>query len=173
MELILFIVIALAAIGSALMVVAGKNPAYSVLFLVTTFFCLAVLYVLLGAPFLAALQVIVYAGAIMVLFLFVVMLLNLRDKQDWDITGSLRRWLGFATAGGILLVTLTAVRTTATREAALNSEIGSPASVGTALFTNYLLPFEVASVLLLVAIIGAVAMLKRDPVSDDAKEGAN
>lgn len=162
MEFVLFILVALAAVASALLVVTGKNPVYSVLFLVTTFFCLAVLYVLLGAPFIAALQVIVYAGAIMVLFLFVIMLLNLREPQSWDITGQVRRWLGFAVAAGVLLVALAAVRGVTGSGAPLDAQMGSAESIGTALYTRFLLPFEVASVLLLVAIIGVVALLKRD-----------
>ncbi len=162
MELILFIFVAVAAIVSALMVVAGKNPVYSVLFLVSTFFCLAILYVMLGAPFVAALQVIVYAGAIMVLFLFVVMLLNLREPQSWDVTGQMRRWIGFGMAAAVLLVMFVAVKGVFDPKASLQVEMGSAASIGTALFTRFLLPFEIASVLLLAAIIGVVTLLKRE-----------
>jgi len=162
MELILFIVVALAAVGSALMVVLGKNPVYSVLFLVGAFFSIAVLYVMLGAPFLGALQVIVYAGAIMVLFLFVVMLLNLREPQAWDVTGLVRRWIGFAVAAGVFLVALAAVRAVTTANQVIDPNLGSVENVGEALFSRFLLPFEVASVLLLIAIVGAVSLLKRE-----------
>jgi len=162
MELILFVIVALAAVGSALMVILGKNPVYSTLFLVSTFFWLAILYVMLGAPFIGALQVIVYAGAIMVLFLFVVMLLNLREPQGWDVTGHMRRWLGFAVAAGVLLVSLAAVKAVTGTGRGLDAALGSPESVGEALFTKYLLPFEIASVLLLIAIVGVVALLKRE-----------
>ncbi len=162
MELTLFALVALAAVASALMVVIGKNPVYSVLFLVTTFFCLAILYVMLGAPFVAALQVIVYAGAIMVLFLFVVMLLNLRHPQKWDAGGSTRRWIGFATAAGVLLVSLAAVKGAFDPNAPLQPEMGNAESIGMALFTRFLLPFEIGSILLLAAIIGVVTLLKRD-----------
>ncbi len=171
MELILFILVALAAVASALLVVAGKNPVYSVLFLVTTFFCLAILYVMLGAPFVAALQVIVYAGAIMVLFLFVVMLLNLREPQGWDATTQMRRWIGFATAAAVLLVALMAVKGVFDPNASLQVEMGNAESIGLALFTRFLLPFEIASVLLLAAIIGVVTLLKRDSGKPDAKAG--
>jgi len=171
MELTLFILVALAAVTSALLVVIGKNPVYSVLFLVSAFFCLAILYVMLGAPFVAALQVIVYAGAIMVLFLFVVMLLNLRDAQSWDVTGSMRRWIGFATAGAVLLVALAAVRGVFDPGASLRPEMGNAESIGSALFTRFLLPFEVASILLLTAIIGVVTLLKRDNAKSQAKGG--
>jgi len=161
MELILFIIIAVVAVAAALLVILGKNPVYSTLFLVTTFFCLAALYVMLGAPFIGALQVIVYAGAIMVLFLFVLMLLNLRDPQSWDITGRLRRWLGFAIAGGVLLVALAGVKA-ATSDTPLDPKLGSVESVGDALFSKFLAPFEIASILLLIAIVGVVSLLKRD-----------
>lgn len=172
MELTLFILVALAAVASALLVVVGKNPVYSVLFLVSAFFCLAILYVMLGAPFVAALQVIVYAGAIMVLFLFVVMLLNLREPQGWDITGQIRRWVGFAVAAGVLLVALTAVRGVFDPNAPLIPEMGNAESIGMALFTRFLLPFEIASILLLIAIIGVVTLLKRDgTIKPEAKGG--
>lgn len=169
MELTLFILVALAAVVSALLVVIGKNPVYSVLFLVSTFFNLAILYVMLGAPFVAALQVIVYAGAIMVLFLFVVMLLNLREKQDWDVTGQMRRWVGFGVAGAVFLVALAAVRGVFDPGSSLQAGMGNAESIGTALFTRFLLPFEVASILLLAAIIGVVTLLKRDPGKSDPK----
>jgi len=171
MELILFISVAVAAIASALMVVIGKKPVYSVMFLVSAFFCLAILYVMLGAPFVAALQVIVYAGAIMVLFLFVVMLLNLREPQGWDMTGVGRRWIGFAVAAGVLIVALAAVKGVFDPGSALQPEMGNAESIGEALFTRFLLPFEVASVLLLIAIIGVVTLLKRDNAKPQTKGG--
>ena len=162
MELILFIIVALAAVASALLVITGKNPVYSTLYLVSAFFCLAMLYVMLGAPFVGALQVIVYAGAIMVLFLFVVMLLNLREPQSWDVTSQMRRWLGFAFAAGIFLVALASVRAVVGSSSPVNQQIGSVANIGMTLFSRFLLPFEVVSVLLLIAIVGVVALLKRD-----------
>jgi NADH-quinone oxidoreductase subunit J len=161
MELILFIIVALAAAASALMVIVGKNSVYSTLFLVTTFFCLAVLYVMLGAPFIAALQVIVYAGAIMVLFLFVVMLLNLREAQSWDVTSLMRRGMGFLIAAGLLLIAIATFRGMS-GSAAPSNDIGSVDSIGSALFSAYLLPFEIVSVLLLIAIVGVVSILKRE-----------
>jgi len=162
MELILFLFIALAAVASALLVILGKNPVYSTLYLVTAFFCIAVLYVMLGAPFIGALQVIVYAGAIMVLFLFVVMLLNLREPQKWDVTGQMRKLLGFAVAGGVLLVALAAVRLAGAGRDKLDPALGSVENVGQALFNKFLLPFEIVSILLLIAIVGVVALLKRN-----------
>ncbi|MBM3328616.1 MAG: NADH-quinone oxidoreductase subunit J [Calditrichaeota bacterium] len=172
MELILFILFGLAALASSLVVILARSPVTSVLMLVASFFSLAMLYVLLGAPFVAALQVIVYAGAIMVLFLFVVMLLNLKEKQIWEATGLLRKWLGFAAAAGVLLVAIAAVRSALTTPVP-DLVPGSPVVVGKALYTNFLVPFEVASVLLLIAIIGVVAMLKKNGTSPLTGKGGS
>jgi len=155
MESILFIIVALTVLISALLVITRRSPITSVLFLVLTFLSIAVLYVMLGAQFIAALQVIIYAGAIMVLFLFVVMLLNLRTPQPWEVSGPLRTGLGFIVAGGVLL----------------DPEMGTVAAVGDALFRRFLLPFEIASVLLLVAIIGVVALVKRRHSPPSGEEG--
>ncbi|MDP8228998.1 MAG: NADH-quinone oxidoreductase subunit J [Candidatus Electryoneaceae bacterium] len=167
MEAILFIITALIAVVSALLVITGRQPVYSVLFLILTFFCVAILYVMLGAQFIAAMQVIVYAGAIMVLFMFVVMLLNLRDKQKWEVTNTLRKGLGFAVAGGVLLIIATALKSSFNATAELSKDYGTVGAVGDLLFQRFLLPFEVASVLLLTAIIGVVMMVKRQQRSDD------
>ena len=163
MEAFLFIVIALMSIGAAVMVITQRSPINSVLYLVIAFFCLAVLYVMLGAQLIAALQVIVYAGAIMVLFVFVVMMLNLSQTQDWERIGAIRRWLGFAAAAGVLLVVVTALRGSLQINAELDPTMGTVNSIGEVLFSRYMLPFEVASVLLLVAIVGVVALVKREP----------
>ena len=172
MEAFLFIVIALMAIGSALMVITQRSPINSVLYLVIAFFCLAVLYVMLGAQMVAAFQVIVYAGAIMVLFVFVVMMLNLSKAQEWERIGPIRRWLGFAAAAGVLLVVVTALRGSLGINAELDKSLGTVESIGNALFGRYMLPFEVASVLLLVAIVGVVALVKRVPPSAiESEEG--
>ncbi|NQT34061.1 NADH-quinone oxidoreductase subunit J [bacterium] len=169
MELILFIITALVALGSAFMVITRRSPIASVLFLILTFFCLAVFYVMLGAQFIAAMQIIVYAGAIMVLFLFVLMLLNLRGTQSWEVGNPLRKWLGFAAAGGILLVAATAIKSVGMIGTELDPALGTVESVGRNLFTRFLLPFEIASVLLLGAIIGTVAMVKQKQ-SESAEE---
>ena len=169
MELILFIITGLVALVSAFMVITRRKPISSVLFLVVTFFCLAVLYVMLGAQFIAAMQIIVYAGAIMVLFLFVLMLLSHRGAQTWEVTRPLRKWLGFAAAGGVLLVAATAVQSVARSDTPLDPAQGTVSAFGEALFNRFLLPFEIASVLLLGAIIGVVAMVKKQ--SPQALEG--
>ena len=171
MSFALFIVLALIAVASALVVITQRHPVNSVLALIVTFFCLAMLYVMLGAQFIAALQVIVYAGAIMVLFLFILMLLNLSQPQKWDVRGPLRTALGFAVAGGVLLIAVTMLRKPLGLSAALDPAMGSVGSVGDALFRRFLLPFEVVSVLLLIAIIGVVALVKREP--DSGKEAGN
>ncbi len=171
MELILFIITALVALVSAFMVITRRTPIASVLYLVLTFFCLAVLYVMLGAQFIAAMQIVVYAGAIMVLFLFVLMLLSQRGAQTWEVAGPMRKWLGFAAAGGVLLVAATALQSVGVSDTVLDPEIGTVSSVGSALFRRFLLPFEVASVLLLGAIIGVVAMVKRKPYPSETEEG--
>ncbi|MBI4409166.1 MAG: NADH-quinone oxidoreductase subunit J [Gemmatimonadetes bacterium] len=166
---LLWWVFASLAIGGGLGMVTRKNPIASLLFLVLTFFSLAALYVLLGAHFIAAIQVIVYAGAIMVLFLFVIMLLNLGHDYRPDVRGGAWIVAGFATAGltGWLL---TRVLTTEGAVVAQGGELEIAAAVrewnavgaiALPLFRDYLVPFELTSVLLLVAIIGAVLLAKR------------
>ncbi|MBT3232000.1 MAG: NADH-quinone oxidoreductase subunit J [Calditrichaeota bacterium] len=173
MEVALFILIALVTVVSALLVIIRKNAVSSVLFLVLTFFCLAMLYVMLGAQFIAAMQVIVYAGAIMVLFIFVVMLLNLGTDQKWEITGPVRKWMGFGSAAGILLIAVLAFRGMQSPTTEMDTSIGTVSSIGETMFQSYVLPFEVASVLLLAAIIGVVAMISRKPVDATTVEGGN
>ncbi len=164
MTLVLFFLFAALAVGAAVMVVAHRNPIYSALFLIITLFALAGLYVLLQAPFIAAIHVIVYAGAIMVLFLFVVMLLEL-DKQSAARKKS-KIFTGISlVAAGILVVELAIFITAGEFDSAPATALepvaaGDTQSIGLLLFTKYLFPFEVASVLLLSAIIGAVVLAK-------------
>ncbi len=144
------------------MVVFSKNPVHSVLYLVLTFFTIAGHYVLLNAQFLAAVHIIVYAGAIMVLFLFVIMLLNLNKETE----PHKNIWLkgSAAVASGLLLVVLVgslkgAENITATN--AFNPNIGLIENLVKTLFGEFLLPFEISSILLLVAMVGAVMLGKR------------
>lgn len=175
MTAIIFILTAIAAVTAALFVVLHRSPVTSVLFLIAAFFCQAVLYLLLGAEFIAAVQVIVYTGAILVLFVFVLMLLDLRAAQMWERTGLMRRALGFAAAGALLVVAVRFLKGGVGFDAALAPGLGSTESVGQALFTRFLLPFEVLSLLLLAAIVGVVAMMKRgrpvEPIPTDEPEG--
>ena len=159
----LFYFIAILAIISALFVVLNRNPVYSAVMLVLCFFSLAALYVLLEAYFVAVLEIIVYAGAIMVLFLFVIMLINI-GKEIATTTLILKtKGLPFVL---VVLFSLNIILLILWRNEGLHqsnsiSSVGSITAIGQALFTKYLLPFEIASLLLLVALIGTVYLAKR------------
>jgi NADH-quinone oxidoreductase subunit J len=145
-----------------LMVVLSKNPIHSVLYLVLTFFAIAGHYVLLNAQFLAAVHIIVYAGAIMVLFLFVIMLLNL--NKDTEPHKNIWLKLSAAVAAGLLLVVLVGSLKNAEMIASANTfnpNVGLIENLGKTLFNEFLLPFEVASLLLLGAMVGAVLLGKK------------
>jgi NADH-quinone oxidoreductase subunit J len=165
MESILFYLTALVAILAAFFVTKCRNPVNSALCLVTNFLCLAVFYVMLEAPFMAAIQIMVYAGAIMVLIIFVIMLLNLGTAVKSRYTHGLA-------AGGVLSVLLLlltrffisrgdATGTGGEVTSNLIQSYGHTELIGKAMFTEFLLPFEIASILLLVAIVGAVVISKR------------
>jgi NADH-quinone oxidoreductase subunit J len=147
---------------SALMVIISKNPIHSVLYLVFTFFCISGHYVLLNAQFLMVVNIIVYAGAIMVLFLFVIMMLDLR-KNVPDSKSKLTKVAGVITGGTLLIIMLAILRK---NEFAPNptadSQIGLVGNLGTVLFSEYLLPFELISILFFVAMVGAVMLGKRE-----------
>jgi len=159
---ILFWALSVLAVISALMVITSKNPVYSVLWLIITFFTISGHYILLNAQFLAVVNIIVYAGAIMVLFLFVIMLMNLNK----DTEPRKNRWLKMAgaVAGGcLLLVLVAALRDTETRMTELaTGDIGLIQNLGMVLFRDYVVPFEISSVLFLSAMVGAVVLGKRD-----------
>ncbi|MCK4856756.1 MAG: NADH-quinone oxidoreductase subunit J [candidate division Zixibacteria bacterium] len=164
MELAIFLISALVAIAAAFLVVIQRNPIAAVMYLVTAFVAQAVLFIQLNAAFIAVLQIIVYAGAIMVLFLFVIMLLNLRrEEYGKDIR---LKFKPIVVALGIVLlveavVAIQAASMSAHGDGSLPEMFGSIQSVGKLLFTDYLYPFELTSVLLLVAVLGAVVMAKR------------
>jgi NADH-quinone oxidoreductase subunit J len=161
---ILFWFLSIVALFSALMVITNKNPVYSVLWLIVTFFSISGHYILLNAQFLAIVNVIVYAGAIMVLFLFVIMLMNLNKETE----PQKNRWLKLAGAvsGGCLLLVLVAALkdTDIKQQQALVNEgsIGLIKNLGKELFTTYVVPFEISSVLFLSAMIGAVVIGKKE-----------
>jgi NADH-quinone oxidoreductase subunit J len=159
----LFGILSFLAIMFALMVVFSRNPVSSVLYLIMTFFCIAGHYLLMNAQFLAIVHIVVYAGAIMVLFLFVIMLMNL--NQD---TEPQKTWLSkiiAAIAGGMMLFVLVGSLKGADQlnlAAYGSSQIGTVKNLGKVLFSEYLFPFEIASILLLAALVGAIMIGKRE-----------
>lgn len=187
--MIVFFVLGTLAVASSILVVALRNPVHCALFLLLTFLCVAALFILGQAEFVAAVQLLVYAGGIMVLFLFVVMLVSIRDMPNERMISPY--WKGAAGVGFALFVLFASVvRTGAYGEPALSTsplreaevttvrtvetpqgperraettvrEVGNSEAVGMVLYTKYLVPFEVASLFLLVAMIGAIVIGKR------------
>ena len=162
MTLNLFYFLSFVAIFSAVMVVLSKNPVYSVLYLIITFFCIAGHYVLLNAQFLAVVHAIVYAGAIMVLFLHVIMWLNL--NQDAEPHKSTLLKIAATVCAGLLLIVLVGSLkgTEILIQQKTDPGIGLVKNLGKVMFTDFLLPFEITSVLLLAAMVGAVMLGKSE-----------
>jgi NADH-quinone oxidoreductase subunit J len=167
---IAFYTLAAFILGFAVLVVTTRDTVHSVLFLVLDFLFVAALYVLLGAQFLAAIQVLVYAGGIVVLYLFVVMLVNLKRPPEEYRDPRRRSMLGFGLSAAVL-VELGAIAVwggtspapaLADAAAAAMPVTGNTEQVGWLLYTSYLIPFEIASMLLLVAMIGAIVLAKRE-----------
>jgi NADH-quinone oxidoreductase subunit J len=169
-QAIAFYFISACILGFAVLVVSTKDTVHSVLFLVLDFLFVAALYVLLGAQFLAAIQVLVYAGGIVVLYLFVVMLVNLKRPPEAHSDPHRRTKLGLGLAGAVLVelgaIAVYGYARPAAAIAALPTAAipvsGNTEQVGWLLYTNYLIPFEIASMLLLVAMIGAIVLAKRE-----------
>jgi NADH-quinone oxidoreductase subunit J len=177
--ILLFILFGALAIGCALSMVAQRNPLYSAISLIGVFVSLASLYLLLAAPFIAAVQIIVYAGAIMVLVVFVIMLLNAEEEARRPVR--LRHLVPVAVGLATVLIAETAFMLTVRGTSRIDplppptSEVGLTSSIGTGLFTEYLLPFEVTSVLILMALVGAITLARRTQVlgmSAEDLEGA-
>jgi NADH-quinone oxidoreductase subunit J len=172
-SVILFILFAGVAIGCALSMIVQKNPLYSAISLIGVFLSLASLYVMLAAPFIAAVQVIVYAGAIMVLVIFVIMLLNVEEEERRAVR--LKYLLPIAALLAAVLIGEAAFSiyyvgaSSFTPPDASTSQVGLTASIGTGLFTTYLLPFEVTSLLLLMAIVGAMSLARRAALAPGAR----
>ncbi|NEM96948.1 NADH-quinone oxidoreductase subunit J family protein [Pontibacter burrus] len=149
----------------ALMVVISKNPVHSIIFLIITFFTISGHYILLNAQFLAAVNIIVYAGAIMVLFLFVIMFLSISKNERDHKTSTITKITG-TIAGGLLFIVMIAALKDAEvgsyNAENFDSQIGMVENLGKVLFTKYLLPFEIVSVLFLVAMVGAVMLGKKE-----------
>ena len=170
-ETISFYTLSILILGLAILVVTARNTVHSVLFLVMNFLCVAVIYVVLEAEFLAAIQILVYAGGIVVLYLFVVMLVNLGREPEAHQDPRRHSMLGLGLAGAVLVELVGIVVYGYAREpsapviaaAAAPSEIqGNTEQIGWLLYTDYLIPFEVASILLLVAMVGAIVLAKRE-----------
>ena len=166
MEILIFSILALIAVVCSVMVISQRSAVASALFLIATMVSLAILFLMLNAPFLAAIQIIVYAGAIMVLFLFVIMLLNLRRDEFGPEKRKAQRFFAILFVFLLLIgmVTIIEVGAFGLKSTEDVSEATIPAGVeplAHLLFTKYLFPFELASVLLLIAIVGAIVMAKR------------
>ncbi len=162
---ILFWFLSALAVLCAVMVVASKNPVHSILYLIVVFFAISGHYVLLNAQFIAIVNIIVYAGAIMVLFLFVVMLMNLNAETEPPHKSKYLMYAGVIAGGSLLLLVVAALR----RNETINQltelktgDVGLISNLGTTLFTDFVFPFEISSVLFLSAMIGAVIISKRD-----------
>jgi len=189
---LVFFIVGTIAVASSILVVAMRNPVHSALFLLLTFLCVAILFVMKGAEFVGAVQVLVYAGGIMVLFLFVVMLINVKMLPDEKVLSAFWKG-GFAVGAGLFVLFLAVVRNGAYHDPAPNADFrlksttrhltqrvhypdghvvtrhiarhelaGNSEAVGMELYTDYLVPFEVASLFLLVAMIGAIVIGKRE-----------
>ena len=161
---VLFYFLSAMALGSALMVVLSKNPVHSVLWLIVTFFAISGHYIMMNAQFLGIVNLIVYAGAIMVLFLFVIMLMNLNAETE----PLKNKWLRLAgiVAGGCLMLVLVAALKDAEKKGELvqthTGDIGLINNLGKVLFTDYVVPFEISSILFLSAMVGAVVIGKKN-----------
>src|SRR4051812_45516894 len=162
MNLSLFYFLSFLAVLSALMVVVSKNPVHSVLYLIICFFAIAGHYILLNAQFLAAVHIIVYAGAIMVLFLYVIMMLNLNANVEPH-KSKLTRFAA-TIAGGLLMITLVAALKDSTPApmVAGGTPVGVIKNLGKTLYNEFMLPFEISSILFLTAMVGAVMLGKKE-----------
>jgi len=178
--LILFIIFATVAVISALSVILQRNPIYSAIGLIATLCSLAGLFLTLSAQFIAAIQIVVYAGAIMVLFVFVIMLLNVRAEEARLDRQKFLKYLAAPLFLALLAEVYYVIRTVADPPVVLPATgtappeliLGTVESIGSAMFTSYLLPFEATSVLILMAIVGAMhlARRERDPAAGGEKQ---
>ena len=164
-ESLAFYGLAALVLSLAVLVITARNTVHSVLFLVANFLCIAVLYVMLAAEFLAVIQVLVYAGGIVVLYLFVVMLVSLKRFTEPDVDPRRQSRLGFAVAAALLaeISAIVAYTWTHDPEPTLTAHVpsaGNTQEVGRLLYLDYLVPFEVASMLLLVAMVGAIMLAR-------------
>jgi NADH-quinone oxidoreductase subunit J len=167
-ETVLFIIFAAVAVASALNILIQRNPLYSALSLIVTLAALSAIYLTLRAQFIAAIQIVVYAGAIMVLFIFVIMLLNEPKTQPHIEKHKWLSYLAIPFAGLLIAEAFYVLQQVPRRtlppvpEGQEDQAVGTTLNIGTALFTDYLLPFEVTSLLILMAVVGAMVLAKRE-----------
>ncbi|GGG57982.1 NADH-quinone oxidoreductase subunit J family protein [Epilithonimonas arachidiradicis] len=164
MDQILFFIVAFIAIASAVYFVFARNPLYAILSLIVTMFSIAGMYILLNAQFLGIVQIIVYTGAIMVLFLYILMMLNL-NKEDESKKGSLPKFIGIISVCILFVGMLGAYRGLSGKTTVadnIDHSVGLTKNLGGLLFNEYVLPFELASILILAGIVGAVLIGKKD-----------
>jgi len=165
LEEILFYVFALGGIASALLVITRRNPIIAAIYIIVNFFCLAGIYLTLHAQFIAVVQILVYAGAIMVLFVFVIMLLNLGDERSLRDGFSWKKVVAGGFGFGVLmeLIYIFIIPSSSQSiEMTRATNIGTVEAVGRVLFTQFLFPFEVTSLLLTAAIVGAIVLAKKN-----------
>jgi NADH-quinone oxidoreductase subunit J len=167
LDLILFLILALVAIATAMGMLLSRNAVYSALFLVLNFVTVAVFYLLLGAPFIAMSQITVYAGAIMVLFLFVIMLLGAEslpqaEVLQWQRPFAIALAVVLVIEAAYLLITRATIAVDVPRPDMASNTMVNLRELGMVLFSQYLLPFEVTSILLLVAMVGAIVLIRKD-----------
>jgi NADH-quinone oxidoreductase subunit J len=156
----LFFLLAALCIGSVLGMIISKNQAYNALFLIVAFASLGGLFGLLEAPFIAVVQIIIYAGAIMVLFIFVIMMINIRtgippEKKKWTL------YLSLGLAVILIIELIVALKAAFTLPVSTETLEAGPVSLGRLLFTKYLYPFEITSILIIAALVGAIVLVKK------------
>jgi NADH-quinone oxidoreductase subunit J len=156
----LFFLLAALCVGSVLGMIISKNQAYNALFLIVAFASLGGLFGLLEAPFIAVVQIIIYAGAIMVLFIFVIMMINIRtgippEKKKWTL------YLSLGLAVVLIIELIVAIKAAFTLPVSTETLDAGPVSLGRLLFTKYLYPFEITSILIIAALVGAIVLVKK------------
>ncbi len=164
MELAIFLIFALGALGSALVVVTHRNPVYATMSLVVTLVCVAALFLMLGAPFIATLQVLIYTGAIVVLFLFVIMLLNIEREEHTAPSGGMQRWASIFAAlvfAGLLLGLFWRAHSGDRALAPITEDQVSLPHLARLLFSEYMLPFQAIGLLLLAGVVAATVLARR------------
>jgi len=157
----LFFLLAIVCIASVLGMIISKNQAYNALFLILAFACMGGFFALLDAPFIAVVQIIIYAGAIMILFIFVIMMINLRE----GLPPERKKWTLYFALGIAVVLIVELILTMKAAFSPLKSggieKIGSPTDIGRLLFTKYLYPFEITSILIIAALVGAIVLAKK------------